>query len=176
MKIHRFFYEFNFSDGLFFLRDHEIINQAKNVLKLSKGEYIVLINEMKKEAKAQIVNINEDFIQLRLIDICENQNQSEKEICLYASILKKDNFEWVVQKATEIGISEIIPTIYQRTIKTNLSYERLEKIVKEAGEQSERGDLMKVSEIVDFKKIFKDSKIKDDFNILFDRSGEKLNE
>ena len=70
---------------------------------------------------------------------------------MYLAILKKDNFELAVQKATECGVSNIIPVITERTIKTGLNTERLEKIVKEASEQSGRSIVPKILETMELK-------------------------
>lgn len=69
---------------------------------------------------------------------------------LFCSILKKENFEWVVQKATEIGVSVIVPVLTKRTVKTGLNFERLNKIAREATEQSGRGTVPKIRQVVDF--------------------------
>lgn len=64
---------------------------------------------------------------------------NQREVILYCAILKHENFELVVQKATEAGIKEIAPIITTRTIKLDIRKDRLEKIIKEAAEQSGRG-------------------------------------
>lgn len=59
-------------------------------------------------------------------------------ICLLVSILKGDNFEVVVQKATELGVDHIVPILCDRTIKKNINQTRCKKIAVEAAEQSGR--------------------------------------
>lgn len=151
MKIHRFVYNFNFNDGILMIKDRELINQIKNVLKLKKRERIILINLNKCEALTEILNVTSEFIQLKLINLLENINISNKNINLCCSILKNSNFELVVQKAVEIGVSEITPIVFQKTIKTNLNFVRLNKIIKESIEQSERGDKVRLNDICNFK-------------------------
>ena len=85
--------------------------------------------------------------------------------------MKKDNFEFVVQKVTEIGANSIYPVLTDRTIKTNLNFDRLNKIIKEAGEQSGRIYFPNIFGITDLKKINIDKSI---LNIVFDISGESL--
>jgi 16S rRNA (uracil1498-N3)-methyltransferase len=67
-------------------------------------------------------------------------------------LLKRENFEIAVQKATETGIKKIYPIITERTIKLNFKKNRLEKIIKEAAEQSGRGVIPVLNETLDFKK------------------------
>jgi len=151
MKIHRFVYDFHFNDDLLMIKDRELINQIKNVLKLRKGERIVLIDLNKKEALSEIMSVSEEFLQLKLINLGENHNESDVKVNLCCSILKNQNFELAVQKAVEVGVSEITPIVFERTVKTNLNLPRLNKIVKEAIEQSERGEMVEIQNIIDFK-------------------------
>ena len=176
MKIHRFIYEFRFNDDLLMIQDKELINQIKNVLKLRKGERIVLIDLDKKEALTEILNISNEFIQVKLISLDIVDNISNNKINLCCSILKNSNFELVVEKAVEIGILEITPIIFQRTIKTNLNYVRLNKIMKEAIEQSEQSGKVILNDIVDFKTGLLKKIWNNDLNILCDRDGKKINE
>ncbi|MDD4519559.1 MAG: RsmE family RNA methyltransferase [Alphaproteobacteria bacterium] len=69
----------------------------------------------------------------------------EKGAWLYASIIKKDQMDWVVQKATELGVQKIIPLITEYTnAKTNVAH--LRKIAIEASEQCERLDIPEIKE------------------------------
>jgi len=62
-------------------------------------------------------------------------------ITLACALLKKDNFELAIQKATEIGIARFLPITAEHSIKTGFHRERLEKIIREAVEQSGRAML-----------------------------------
>jgi len=171
MKIHRFVYDFHFNDDLLMIKDGELINQIKNVLKLRKGERIVLIDLNKKEALSEIVSVSEEFLQLKLLNLGLNQNESDVKVNLCCSILKNQNFELVTQKAVEVGVSDITPITFERTVKTNLNFTRLNKIAKEAIEQSERGELVLINEIVDFKIGVLKKLWEKDINIVCDKSG-----
>jgi RsmE family RNA methyltransferase len=61
-------------------------------------------------------------------------------VVLFASLIKKDKFEWVLEKCTELGVSEFVPVISERSEKKGLNIERARKIIKEASEQSEEND------------------------------------
>ena len=64
-----------------------------------------------------------------------------------SAVLKSDKYDWVIQKLTEIGVSQIQPVISERTEKQNLNYDRMRKIMVEASEQSEKIFVPKLHEI-----------------------------
>jgi len=82
------------------------------------------------------------------------QSSIKRSIYLCASVIKKDNFELVVQKATELGVRHIIPILSDRTEKKKINMSRLEKIAIEASEQSGRGDVPTIHEAITLGEIF----------------------
>jgi 16S rRNA (uracil1498-N3)-methyltransferase len=70
------------------------------------------------------------------------------------AMIKKDNFELVTQKVTEIGVTHIIPILCEHSEKKKLNMERLNKIVLEASEQSGRGDIPTVHDIQTLEEVF----------------------
>jgi 16S rRNA (uracil1498-N3)-methyltransferase len=89
--------------------------------------------------------VDKNQIKLKFDAITKNEHEPTRRVILYCAVLKRENFELVVQKAVEIGVAEIVPIVTERTVKTNLNLSRLEKIIKEAVEQSGRGVLPKIS-------------------------------
>ena len=174
MKIHKFIGDFELSEKELQITDKEIVNQMKNVLRLKEGEIIELCDGKNISAIAEIVEIKKNTILVK-INILLRQDYKEqnnaKKVTLFCAVLKKENFETVVQKTTECGVSKIIPIITDRTIKTGLNLERLQKIAKEAAEQSGRSNIPEISKPITFKESIK---LADEnyTNILFDGSGE----
>ena len=155
MRLHRFIGDFSFEEGSasggnfsknkLTISDKELVNQIKNVLRLKIGDEIRLDDGKEKSALAEIISITRAGIEVDISEVSENKNELPIYGTLYCSILKRENFELVAQKATEIGIKEIVPIISSRTIKLNLREDRLEKIIKEAAEQSGRGIVPKLN-------------------------------
>ena len=77
---------------------------------------------------------------------------------LYCAVLKRENFEWVVQKCTELGIRAIIPIVTTRTVKTGLKMDRLRIIAKEAAEQSGRGIIPVINNPLEFDRALEEAK------------------
>ena len=152
MKIHRFIDQsFNLNHKQLTITNREIINQWKNVLRLAVGDSLILGDGNGYEATAEIATLTSELAEVDLADQVLNKNESTIKATLYCAILKKENFELVVQKAVEVGISKIIPITTERTVKQNLRQDRLEKIAKEAAEQSGRGIIPTIEPIADFK-------------------------
>jgi 16S rRNA (uracil1498-N3)-methyltransferase len=86
---------------------------------------------------------------LKLFDERQGVVPNKNKIVLCQSLVKKDKMEWVVEKATELGISKIMPIVSERSEKRGLNMERVQKIAIEASEQSGRADIPEVLEPVD---------------------------
>jgi len=166
MKLHRFIGNFNLNEGSIEIKDSNLTNQIIKVLRLKGGDKFILSNGQLNEAQVQITRISKNSIVAEIIKKYKNQNEPKRKVTLYCAILKRENFELVAQKATEVGISEIVPVITERTIKTGLNIERLQKIIKEAAEQSGRGIVPALHEPIDFKEAVKNRK-QNDCNFLF---------
>lgn len=137
MKIHRFIGNPN---------DPEIAKQIRQVLKLRLGEQAIF-SDGKGQDRLFLYQGGEKWTFLKNVE----PTQISRKIYLYLAILKKENFELAVQKAVECGVAGITPVVTERTIKTGLNMERLEKIIKEACEQSGRSTMPVLSPILDFK-------------------------
>lgn len=173
MRLHRFIGNFDFSQDRFKIFDAEILNQAKNVLRLKKGNSIILADGKLNEAVVRIIEFDKKSLEVEILERNVNKNEPERRGILYCSILKRENFEWVVQKATEVGIKEIVPVISGRTIKLGLKKERLEKIIKEAAEQSGRGELPILREAIKFSEALENAR-QNDLNLFFEIGAELL--
>jgi len=153
MKIHRFFISEKISDtDQVIITDQELIHQITNVLRLSVNSKIILLDNSGTEFHGLISDIKKNTITISKKNIFYYSNDGEKiKVYIAASILKKDKYEWVMQKCTEIGVRCFFPIISEKTEKYNLNLDRIEKIVREASEQSEKKFLPKVSHIQSLK-------------------------
>lgn len=158
MRLHRFIGDFDFSSSTIEIMDNNIVNQLMNVLRLGVGERLILGDGRGQECVGEISARQKNAITITIIERSTNENDPAVSAVLYCAILKRENFELVVQKATEIGVAEIVPIITTRTVKLDIKEDRLQKIIKEAAEQSGRGRLpilhapMKLSEAFTYAK------------------------
>lgn len=117
----------------------------KEVLRLKKGDKI-FISDGERKFLAVIVSLNKNSGRVRKLE--EVKASSLKgEILLFQALLKGKKMDFLVQKATELGVDSFYPTIFRRSVaKPKVSkVERWERIVKEACKQSGRHYLMKIS-------------------------------
>lgn len=149
--MHRFIISQNLDADIVLLQDKEIIRQINDVLKMKSGEEVALCDGRGKEAVGEILGIQKNRVEVKIAGESKvGVSNTGREVKLYCAILKRDNFEWVAQKATEVGVAEIVPIMTERTVKTGLARPRLQKIIKEAGEQSGRKILPLLREPVNF--------------------------
>lgn len=172
MRLHRFIGDFDLKKDIVDISDIELANQIRNVLRLKIGDSIIVSNGQGSEAEATIIEINKKFIELSINKVEKPAREPKKELSIYVSLLKRENFELVVQKATELGVSKIVPLITERTVKTGLNKERIEKIIKEASEQSGRTTLPELLEPQKFEIAL--NSVPPKSSVLFDLTGEKL--
>jgi 16S rRNA (uracil1498-N3)-methyltransferase len=156
MRLHRFYVAGKIPpQGIFDVVGEGLLNQLKRVLRLKIGYEVTVFNGDGQDHECLIREFLKDKIVLELKKSYASRFMPDREIWLCASIVKKDNFEWTVEKATELGVSHIIPILSDRSEKKSLNIERLEKIIIEASEQSGRGNvptiypIMKLNEAID---------------------------
>ena len=106
------------------------------VMRIKKNEFFSLFNSY-GEWEAKVLGILNGIVQFKIIKQIRSK-ESSKEIWLAFSPIKSNYQNFMIQKATELGVTKFLPIIFNRTIVRKINKERLEKIVIEASEQSNR--------------------------------------
>ncbi len=106
------------------------------VMRIKVGENFSLFNS-EGEWLAKITEISKGIVIFKVMQKLRQKDIS-KEIWLAFSPIKSNYFNFMIQKATELGVTRFIPIIFDRTIVRKINRERLEKIIVEATEQSNR--------------------------------------
>jgi 16S rRNA (uracil1498-N3)-methyltransferase len=153
MRLHRFYINQPIQVGKEIrVEDSELLNQWGKVFRLSAGDKVILFNGDGSDFEATFKILSKKEAILVIDREIENKNTSKIELHIFQSIIKKDNFELIVQKCTEIGASTFHPVISERSEKKDLNTERLVKISKEASEQSFRTTVPKIFEPLQLEK------------------------
>ncbi|QEC67946.1 16S rRNA (uracil(1498)-N(3))-methyltransferase [Panacibacter ginsenosidivorans] len=127
------------------------------VLRMQEGEQMVLTDGKGKLLTTTILNADRRHCAVK-INTREYKKQNKKKFTIAMSLLKNTSrFEWFLEKATEIGIDEIIPLICKRTEKQYFRLERMQQIVISAMLQSQQAWLPILHEPTSFDKMITQS-------------------
>ncbi|MDE2188174.1 MAG: 16S rRNA (uracil(1498)-N(3))-methyltransferase [Patescibacteria group bacterium] len=153
MRLHRFFTNEQIPEqGIFELADPGVVHQMKSVFRLRSGDEVILFNGDGTDCLCRIVDFHKNIVKFEVLRRESSRYMPNRPLWLCASVVKKDTFEWIAEKATELGVTDILPIIAERSEKKSLNIERLEKIVTEASEQSGRGTVPKLYDVVELYK------------------------
>ncbi len=123
--------------------ENKQVHYLINVMRKKIDDTVLVFNDVNGEFLAKISKIYKKTI---IIDLIKKTRevQVENDIWVLFALVKKTPTEYIVQKATELGVSKIIPVITERTITKNLNLKRMKDIAIESSEQCERITIPKV--------------------------------
>lgn len=171
-KLHRFIGNFDLTAGRMLIRDPGLAHQIRDVLKLKAGEQIILSDGRGNEAVAEIAAIDKTSFEVAVGEVQEG-DEPKRRVILYCAVLKRENFEYAVEKAVECGAAAIVPLITAHTVKLGVNLERLQKIAQEAAEQCGRSIVPEIKAPVKLAAAIKGAG-ENDANYFFDASGEEF--
>jgi len=122
----------NLTDKLDKFQSHYV----SKVMRLKEKEVFSLFNSS-GEWQAKILNITKTIVEFNVTKQLR-QKENNKDLWLAFSPIKSNYFNFMIQKATELGVTKFLPLIFERTIVRKINKERLEKVIIEAAEQSNR--------------------------------------
>jgi 16S rRNA (uracil1498-N3)-methyltransferase len=114
------------------------------VMRIKIGEIFSLFNSS-GEWEAKILTLSKSIVEFNITKQLR-QKESTKEMWVAFSPIKSNYFNFMIQKATELGVTKFIPIIFDRTIVRKINKERLEKVIIEAAEQSNRINVPSIEE------------------------------
>ena len=117
---------------------------VSKVMRIKENEVFSLFNSG-GEWEAKILAISKSIVEFNITKQLR-QKENLKELWLAFSPIKSNYFNFMMQKATELGVTKFLPIIFDRTIVRKINKERLEKVIIEAAEQSNRINVPKIEE------------------------------
>lgn len=112
MRLHRFYTRENLQERQqITISDVGQVHQMRSVFRFQVGDSVILFNGDGYDYVSKIVSLGKSEAVLSVTQSTMNEWKPVVKLTLAVSMIKKDNFEWIVQKATELGVSEIIPLI-----------------------------------------------------------------
>jgi 16S rRNA (uracil1498-N3)-methyltransferase len=149
MSIIRLYHPENILENSTSLLSKEHTHYLVNVMRAKRGANVNFFNK-NGEWLSEIVFLEKDRVEVKFLSkIKENTNTLNTELAI--CLVKKNAMEIILQKATELGIRKIIPIISERTEVKEINFERANKIVIEATEQSNQLEPPQISEILNLK-------------------------
>lgn len=137
MKIHSFITTFSRKENSLSVDEPGVVRQAFTVLKLAPGEVVYVGDGKHIRYLAKISSIDKKLLNLEILG--EEQGQTNTpEIIIALATVKRESFEYALEKLTEVGVDGILPLSTDRTIKKGINVERSKTILREASEQSGR--------------------------------------
>ena len=132
----RLFFSNSITTGMTDMLDKSQSHYLQKVMRIKENEIFSLFNN-KGEWEAKILKISKGQVEFEIIKQLR-QKENMKDLWLAFSPIKSNYQNFMIQKATELGVTKFLPIIFERTIVRSINVEKLKKIAIEASEQSNR--------------------------------------
>ena len=165
----RLFFQKSLSINLKDKLDKSQSHYISKVMRIKESEVFSLFNS-NGEWEAKILNISKSLVEFNITKQLR-QKEYPKELWLAFSPIKSNYFNFMIQKATELGVTKFLPIIFDRTVVRKINKERLEKVIIEAAEQSNRINVPSIEKPKSLKKFLDDKKM----DLIFTDLNSKTN-
>lgn len=131
------------------------VNHIRNVLRMKSGEQVRISDNCGQDYLCEITAVTSEKVELRLLNRCDN-TELPVEITLFQGLPKSDKMEMIIQKAVELGVSEIVPVAMKNCVvklddkKAKAKQTRWQAIAESAAKQSKRSLIPPVREVLSF--------------------------
>src|SRR5690606_11864150 len=94
----------------------DIAHQIRNVLRLRPGTAVLILDNSGSEYEVLLRQVDRQQVVGEAVAKRPSPNEPTVQLTLYQALMKRDKFEWVLQKGTEIGVSHFVPLVTQRSL------------------------------------------------------------
>ena len=126
--------------------------QIARVLRQAPGDSIILLDNTGQEYDVTLTTVSPQLVEGDVTQNRRGAGEADTKITLFQALLKRDRFDLVLQKCTELGVSAFVPIITERTVvrasesrRASSRLDRWQRIVTEAAEQSRRARIPAIS-------------------------------
>ena len=165
----RLFFSDTLSANMIDKLDKDQSHYLSKVMRVKENEVFSLFNK-EGEWEAKILGISKNIVEFKIIKQLR-QKEITKELWLAFSPIKSNYQNFMLQKATELGVTKFLPIIFDRTVVRKINKDRLEKIVIEASEQSNRINVPNIEDAQDLNSFLK----KNSMNLIFTDLNSNIN-
>ena len=153
----RLFFKESLALNLIAKLDKSQSHYVNKVMRVKVNEIFSLFNAS-GEWEAKILNISKSIVEFNITKQLR-QKENVKELWLAFSPIKSSYFNFMIQKATELGVTKFLPIIFDRTVVRKINKERLKKVIIEATEQSNRINVPSIEEPKSLKEFLSNQQI-----------------
>ncbi|MBQ2797750.1 MAG: 16S rRNA (uracil(1498)-N(3))-methyltransferase [Ruminiclostridium sp.] len=160
--------------------DSEDAKHITSVLRMKKGDKAIICDKNCTDYLCELDNGDKNYAEFRIIESKRNSAEPDIEITLFQAVPKNDKLDFIVQKATELGATRIVPFISKRCVSkpdsksAEKKVQRLQRICYEASKQCGRGIIPEVMPFTDFKSAVNSIDNDTTALIFYECGGEKI--
>jgi 16S rRNA (uracil1498-N3)-methyltransferase len=159
MSTNRFFVSPSSFEGELVRLSREQAHQVRQVLRLGPGDTVVVLDDRGAEYEVTLTAVGPKEAVGQVTSKRDAAGEPAAQLTLFQSLLVREKFEWVLQKATEVGVVQIVPVLMARGLVRTKQIEenkldRWRRIVTEAAEQSHRGRIPRIDPVIPFADMF----------------------
>ena len=165
----RLFFSDTLSANMIDKLDRDQSHYLSKVMRVKENEVFSLFNK-EGEWEAKILGISKNIVEFKIIKQLR-QKEITKELWLAFSPIKSNYQNFMLQKATELGVTKFLPIIFDRTVVRKINKDRIVKIVIEASEQSNRINVPNIEDAQDLNSFLK----KNSMDLIFTDLNSNIN-
>jgi len=146
-------------------------HQLRNVLRMRPGKRVIVLDNSGWEYEVELTDVKRDVALGRVHARRRVRTEPRLSLTLYQSTIKRDRFEGLLQKGTELGVAAFVPMFSKRGIlidagRVEKKRPRWERIIREAAEQSHRGRLPILAAPISFTQACQESVLNHDLSLI----------
>jgi 16S rRNA (uracil1498-N3)-methyltransferase len=169
--MHRFFLDPASINGSHVTFSPEISRQMNLVLRLRPGMDVVVLDGSGAEYRVCLTDVASDVSIGEVTAAGVSAAEPKTRLTLILGLTQREKFEWMLQKCTEVGVSTFLPVISSRSLvqsgkEVESKYERWQRILREAAEQSHRGRIPELRPVLRLEEAFRLDEIKGDCRLI----------
>lgn len=132
------------------------VNHIKNVLRMKPGEKVRVSSRSGHDYECAVLELTNDFVQLDILNSDIAGTELSSKIYLFQALPKGDRMEYVIQKAVELGVYEIIPVAMKYCVvkldekKAHAKIKRWQAVAESAAKQSKRSRIPLIHPLMDY--------------------------
>ena len=154
--MHRFFIQHSQIQGSRLYVEGPDVNHIKNVLRMKPGDQVMVSDGEDMQYLCALESFTDGLVWFEIVDTWKENRELPSKLYLFQGIPKSDKMELIIQKATELGVHEVVPVVTGRTVvrldekKAQKKTARWNAIAESAAKQSGRSRIPQVREVMAF--------------------------